>query len=144
MKAGRQKVRLNNMLTKEDTSTFTQARQRRRSCLITLWPFSFFSCQSTLSTPLLFTFLILFSCDLLCPLCFLPALYFPMGSSFRSRHFCLSFSVSELQTAPASVQAARCPGRRGWAVSGVPLLACPWWHCLPSTHLPAFNECTEQ
>lgn len=36
MKAGRQKVRLNNMLTKEDTATLTQTRQRRRSCLITL------------------------------------------------------------------------------------------------------------
>lgn len=36
MKAERQKVRLNNKLTKDDTSTFTQARQRRPSCLISL------------------------------------------------------------------------------------------------------------
>lgn len=146
MKAERRKVRLNNKHPKEDASTFTQTRQKRLFFLIFFCPFPFFSSWSTNPSPLLsfslcayLHLLTLFSCALSSPLCFFPSLYLPKGNSFGSRHFCLSFSLLQLQTVP-TFRSCRCAWSIGdCAVSGVRLPACPWWHSLPFSHLAAFN-----
>lgn len=132
MKAERQKVRLNNKHPKEDASTFTLTWQRRRFPFFSrLHPIFLKKNFLTTSPPFLplvshLHLPALFSCALSCLL--RPRLFisYPEGNSFRSRHFCLSPSLSKLQTASRRSGHTDVPGSIGGCdVSGVRLPACP-------------------
>lgn len=117
MKAERRKVRLNNKHPKEDASTFTLTRQRRRFPFFSrLHPLSFLFFPTT-SPPFLplvshLHLPALFSCalsSLLRPRLFISC---PEGNSFRSRHFCLSLSVKTSNGEPAFRSYWRAPEHR--------------------------------